>query len=1273
MIIVFCISIGNQESGLAQVVPDDTLGRESSVLGTGRVDGNVVQMIEGGAARGSNLFHSFREFNIGAGERIYFANPADIDNILSRVTGDSLSTINGQLGVDGIANLFLLNPNGIMFGPDAWLDVAGSFTASTANSFDFADGSRFSASLVNRAVLSISVPLGIQMNGSVQGNIESSGALEAGQEISLLGKQLFLSGSLTTGRNLTLQAQEIVNDASLTLSAEGDVTLSDYVGGRLIVETSRSIETGDLNTSDDGGGTEGGAITLRADRNITVAGDIDSYSFADAGRVENGGNISISSLSGNVVINGDVTAASYAYSGNTGNGGAISVASLSGDVVIDGDMNTYSFSELGSTGNGGDITLSTDSFGSISISETLDTGATSTNSNAGNGGNINISSGAGNIVTSGVLDAASTSNSGDAGNSGNITLSTDSFGSISTEGRLDAGATSTNGNAGNGGDINVSSVSGHTEILGLVDSSSYTPYGSARNAGLVSITSTSGNITTGSNIFSDSFSIADNAGSAGGIFLSTELGNIISNGDLSSSSVSRSGSAQRGGTISLLAPSGFIQGNRGQIVSISIAESGNDAGVGGNVTLEGNNISELEVFTLSSSNTSGDVKIQGSENELVIQSLQLTTTGQVEIPAIDAIRGAIIVDTNELGQSGDTTISSLGDLLLNNIIIQSDANGSNPAGNVTIRTPGAVTFSNTQINSNANSTGNAGSIRIDSAELSLGSGDRISAATSALGDGGTITINATESVFLGEGVQDTAPIISVEASGAGKPGSIVINTPNFVLSETARITATSTATATNFDEGGSIDLNANQMDLAGTVGIFAETQGEAPGGILTLQPYQANLNNRNGAQPQSPAISSDAVLTSGSSFDLTLAEGSVISASTTGSGNGGGLRLLAPDAITISGPGRLAVETSSSGQAGDVTATARSLTLADSVVLSASTTEEGNAGNINFNISDQLTIDNSTVESRTFSNSTGQGGNINVNNAAQVSLLNGGNFTLNSEGTGEGGKFTLSADTLTLDSSQITATTQSSNGGDFTFDLGDYLLLRNGSLISTEAGIAGSGGNGGSITINTPNGFVIALPDENSDIRANASEGNGGTVNITARNLLGIAFRPGASDTPSSDITSSSQFGDSGIVTIDELNTETLQPETELPVETAPTTVVARGCRDQASQTGSFVSTGRGGLPTNPSDPLSPQSVWQDLEPLAELTDAPSAGGNSPQSTNSLQSTAEMVNSAPQPITEAQHWSRDGDGTVTLLANATDTPVKLSQSLGCDAGDRISH
>ncbi|MEL6383764.1 MAG: filamentous hemagglutinin N-terminal domain-containing protein, partial [Cyanobacteria bacterium J06626_18] len=133
------------------ITPDDTLGAESSVVVPFNADTDVIT---GGATRGQNLFHSFEEFGIGEGNGAYFITETEaIANIFARVTGSNISDIQGVLGTRQFtgtgfaptgADLFLINPNGVVFGEGAALDVGGSFAATTATDVQFGDAGSFS-------------------------------------------------------------------------------------------------------------------------------------------------------------------------------------------------------------------------------------------------------------------------------------------------------------------------------------------------------------------------------------------------------------------------------------------------------------------------------------------------------------------------------------------------------------------------------------------------------------------------------------------------------------------------------------------------------------------------------------------------------------------------------------------------------------------------------------------------------------------------------------------------------------------------------------------------------------------------------------------------------------------------------------------------------------------------------------------------------------------------------------------------------------------------
>ena len=153
----------------SQVTSDNTTN--TTVTSSGN-NFNILNGIQ----KGNNLFHSFKEFSIPTGGSATFQNSSAIENIINRVTGGNISNIDGLIKASGNANLFLINPSGIVFGENAKLDIGGSFIGSTAESLLFEDGFNYSAvNSQSEPLLTVSVPEGLQM-GKNPGAIEVKGS-----------------------------------------------------------------------------------------------------------------------------------------------------------------------------------------------------------------------------------------------------------------------------------------------------------------------------------------------------------------------------------------------------------------------------------------------------------------------------------------------------------------------------------------------------------------------------------------------------------------------------------------------------------------------------------------------------------------------------------------------------------------------------------------------------------------------------------------------------------------------------------------------------------------------------------------------------------------------------------------------------------------------------------------------------------------------------------------------------------------------------------------
>ncbi len=1014
----------------SNIVPDNTLGSEASRI-IPNFNGTPNEVIEGGAQRGQNLFHSFREFNIGENRGAYFfVFDPSIQNILARVTGSNRSDILGILGtrqvIDGNlsrsnANLFLMNPNGIIFGGNASLDIDGSFYATTANGIQFGNQGNFSTInpqtpgvlTVNPSALFFDA---VAKQGEIVNRSIAGLEVRSGRTLGLLGGNIALEGGSLFVPSGRIELGSVAPNNLVNLIPSGTAFNLDYKGVNNFQDI-RLTQEAFVSTT----GNSGGSVQVQG-RNITVAGG----SGISA-------NLTGDGVGGGLTVNASESAQVIGENAQ-GNG----ISGLRVQVLGTG------------TGKGGDMTINTPTF-IVKDGAQISTGVFG----AGKGGNLYVNASNKIQLTgttiNGNLASGLFSETLATGNSGNIEIN-------ATELLIQDGArvNSSTRAFGQGGNINVGADT--IELVGFSKNQQFrsslgsqtSGIGSSASSGNVNLATRILNVRDGALVSTETF----NQGQAGDLTITArELLNIsgartFANGGFFRSALSTltRGSGTAGnlrifdtGTIRIAGGAGIFASSLGQGNSGNIEVNANRLDLLG-ISDDRQFVSALVTETRgnSSSARAGSINIftnilnirdgasisattrnQGQGGNLTITAREsLNIVGTSTLANGDIFRSGLSTETLSLGNAGNLKIVNTGSInITNGAAISASSFGQGQSGNIdvdagSLQLEGVSSDERNRsflgsVNRGINTNQNSGNVTVKTKTLNVFNGASISTSAFNQARGGNITINARESLNL---------------SGSGIQNGRIVQSGLF--------------------------SSANNLGSSGNIKIFDT-------GLIQMQ---------NGGQ---------------------------VLASTSGLGKGGNIDVTA-DRINLEGisknqqfPSGFGSETSlfgSSASAGDVTLTTRILNIRNGARISTESFNQGQAGNLTVTASESLNItgigtqNNNTVPSGLFTSTrnSGAAGKLRIINTGIVKVQDGGRVSTSTLGQGQGGNLEVDADSIEVAGisnnqvirsflgSETTGIGSSANAGDVTLTT-KILNIRDGARISTQTFNQGRGGN---LTIN---------------------------------------------------------------------------------------------------------------------------------------------------------------------------------------------------------------
>jgi filamentous hemagglutinin family protein len=919
----------------AQIKPDNTLGADRSQL-----NNNVIQ---GGAQRGTNLFHSFTEFSIGNGQRVDFANPTGVNNIITRVT-DTPSNINGTLGVLGNANLFFINPNGIFFGQNARLDMAGTFVGSTANGLKFADGNVYSTVNPQAPLLTMTTPVGLQFGNRTRDiiftdstnlltNYDGSSILFAGGNISLTGSQLTLPNgkveiiAVNDVGSIELDATKLTDTRATSLNIptelrRGDITIQN--GSKISTTGTRSgnidliarnitiagtdTATAKVNARSTGNSTntKGGSIRLNATGDVLVSGNFSGISTSTQGAIE-GGDIGITARNLQLLDGAYLETSPY----SSGNGGNISIA-VTDTVRLGAPTNGQESDILTSSyglGNSGNIFIQTSKLihkDGAQIGTDYNYFDPSNPASIGKLGDIKIVANEF-VEVSGVsptvflygfpkATAIATFAAGRT-DAGNIDIQTPKF--VLKDGAVISAGTD---GSGAGGSISISGLNGSransVELLGNSNLSQF--LGTENNPAFAGV----GN---GSRIRS----ITSDTGNAGVVKINADRVTLQGGTRIDVSTLA----SGQGGSIDIQANTvNLVDG--GQLISTT-----KGSGQAGKINVRANNILNFNgtdatfefkraflslILVVSNQPAARQALSDYLQNPNSASQQSLLSYWQQSNP--NAIDRQVLeqyftfLQTNPTARStlqsylaktdGQTSLSDY-NILLNvgntsGIVSRSQANSTGNGGDIIVTSPNVNIQNGALMTVDSNGAGQGGNISANAETIKLNRGAITAKTVSA--NGGEIALNVNKLLLLRDRSE-----ISASAATNGNGGNINIVAPNGLILAVPNENSDITASAAG-GQGGRIQINANNVLGFSTQRLdsssnIAATSNFGAQGIVTITTL-GNDPNR-GLQP-------DPIVPSAPTLSQTCASNSDRAASTFVDSGKGGMTPSASDPLSSS-------------------------------------------------------------------------------------------------------------------------------------------------------------------------------------------------------------------------------------------------------------------------------------------------------------------------------------------------------------------------------------